>query len=47
MKRRIEAAHDKELALLDAVIQQKEEIARLKARVEELEEARNERDATD
>lgn len=38
MKRRIEAAHDKELSLLDTVIRQKDEIAALKARIEELEQ---------
>lgn len=43
MKRRVEAAHDKELSLLDTVIRQKEEIARLKARIEELEGAHDER----
>ena len=43
MKRRIQAAHDKELSLLDTVIRQKDEIARLKARVEELERDQYER----
>ncbi|MCF7995222.1 MAG: hypothetical protein K9L88_10325 [Chromatiaceae bacterium] len=43
MKRRVEAAHDKELSLLDTVIRQQDEIARLKARIEELEGAHDER----
>ena len=37
MKRRIEAAYDKELIMLDRLIQQEREIERLKARIEELE----------
>ena len=37
MKRRVEAAHDKELILLNRIIEQEKEIDRLKARIKELE----------
>ena len=37
MKRRVEAAHDKELILLNRLIEQEKEIDRLKERIKELE----------
>ena len=37
MKRRIENAHSKEILMLDQLIRQQEEIAKLKARIQELE----------